>query len=473
MQIEGSPIWFAEEVLGLKLYPWQDWALAQCADPRGRHKIALAAANGSGKSERVVASLALWVPYIFLQGTCVITSADSKQLDNQIWPAIRKHAAKFPNWVFNEREVKTPTGGRIVAFTTDDAGRAEGWHKGMDGAAALLNSPMLIICDEAKSIPEPIFEAIKLRCNFTWLLLISSTGIRMGSFYDAFADPSYISRRVTYQDCPHLDKERIADLLKLGEDHPIVASTLLSKFMDQDAANSFFLTLEQFDQCQTAVIPARHTRDRVAFCDFAAGGDENVLALRSGNQVTVEAAWTDRNAMAAAGKFISLFKSLQLESNQIFADEGGMGRPIIDRMAEIGWDINRVNNGEAPQDPRFRNRGSEIWYDGCAKIARGEVILPKPCDLILKKQLCSRKQLVTSDGRIQCEPKPDMAKRGVTSPDRADAILGALGHQQMKAVLYSDPLTRQFEIGESWRDRFAEMEDSQESSAMRGFDAGS
>ena len=45
---------------------------------------------------------------------------------------------------------------------------AEGHHSAPD-------TSLLIIADEAKSIPEPIFEAVD-RCSFNTLLLISSPG---------------------------------------------------------------------------------------------------------------------------------------------------------------------------------------------------------------------------------------------------------------------------------------------------------
>lgn len=463
--IEGSPLWFSDAVLGQKTYPWQDWVLCKIEDPRGRRKISVVAPNGSGKSERVIATSALWVPFAHTRGTTVITTADGKQLDNQIWPAITKHRAKFPDWKFLDRRVDTPTGGRIIAFTTDEPGRAEGWHKEMD--SGLLDGPLLIICDEAKSIPEPIFDAIKLRCNFTWLLLISSAGLRQGTFYESQSDPSYVTRRVTHEDCPHLDPERIADLLALGRDHPVVASTLFSEFMSQDDANAFFLTLEQFDQCRQN--PTKIKRgDRVAFCDFAGGGDENVLAWRDGNKVEIAAAWTERNTMAAVGRFIIEFKRLGLKQEEIYADEGGLGKPMVDKLHEAGWHINRVNNGAKAYDDRFANRGAEIWYTGCQQIAKPEVILPD--DKALKQQLCSRKMVTKSNGQIGCESKEDMKKRGMKSPDRADAVLGCLCHRSMEPIIYHDPLEKRGNL--VWDAGAQEVRETEERGVMAGFDAG-
>lgn len=463
LDIVGSPIWFAEEVLKQPLYLWQDWTLTQIEDPRKRAKVSLAAPNGSGKSERVIATAALWWVWAHLRATVVITTKDGKQLDNQIWPAIRKHAEKFPEWKFNERFCSTPTGGRIICFTTDEPGRAEGWHKENDSAG-----PLLMIVDEAKSVEEGIFQAID-RCTYNALLLISSTGLRQGRFYDSHNSlaASFKTRRVKLEECPHIPKERIDDVIAMyGRDHPFVKSTLFSEFMSQDDECSFLLTLEQFEACVLSP-PKIKKGTRTAFIDFAAGGDENVLAIRTGNQVELAAIFRERDTMAAVGRFLLEFKRHGLQSHEIYGDEGGLGKPIIDRLWEVGWQINRVNNGAAAHDDRYKHRGAEIWHEGTSQIARCDVILPN--DPTLKAQLTTRKIVVGSDGRLGIEKKEDMKKRGVKSPDRADAILGALTHQPMMVQQYNDPLSRAFEPGESWRDRMEEVEST---GPRAGFDAG-
>jgi hypothetical protein len=120
-----------------------------------------------------------------------------------------------------ERHIVSPTGGEIVAFTTDEPGRAEGWHH------EIPDKPLLMICDEAKSIRHDIFEAID-RCSFNALLLISSTGRNSGEFYKAMRGmiPHFKSRKVSLKECPHVDPQRIADVeAKYGAQHPFVMST--------------------------------------------------------------------------------------------------------------------------------------------------------------------------------------------------------------------------------------------------------
>lgn len=49
-----------------------------------------------------------------------------------------------------------------------------------------------------------------------------------------------------------------------------------------------------------------------------------------------------------------------------------------------------------------------------------------PDDEILKEQLVNRKWRRTSDGKLLLESKEDLKRRGGHSPDRADAVLGAM-----------------------------------------------
>lgn len=449
------PTNFARQVLGLDLYDWQRDILLWYSNVYERTKGSVAAPNGSGKSERVVASLALWWLCIQPRSTVVITSKDSRQLDAQIWPAIEQHKAKFQDFTWNRRYIESPTGGRVIGFTTDEPGRAEGWHKQPEG-------PLLIIVDEAKSVPEEVFQAFD-RCTFNGLLYISSTGLMQGRFFDSQTKDAgqYLTRRVGLTDCPHIPQERINDILATyGEDHPFTRSTLYSEFMSQDAESAFFFQLAAVDKCLQS--PPDYKRgDRVAFCDFAGGGDENVLAVRDGNRVRIVRAWREANEMAAIGEFIQLFRQEGLTAAEIWGDVCGAGKPMVARFAEVGWTINRFNAGEtAFDDANFANRGAEVWEAAAREVAAGRVILPD--DQTTRAQLVSRKRLVDSRGRFKAESKDDMRKRGVKSPDRADAVTACIALRELR------PIVPKLEINPPWMQVLSEQaqQDLYESGAM-------
>ena len=396
-------------------------------------KGALCTPNGAGKSERVVASLALWWLAAHPRAKVVITTRDSKQLDNQVFPAIRRHEGTFPGWKFVKRRVTTPSGGRCVLFTTDEPGRAEGWHKEDDS-----QGPLLIIVDEAKSVPDLIFQAID-RCTYNALLYVSSPGVTAGRFYDVFSkDLGFQSLRIGLKDCPHIPAERIDDVIRTyGADHPFTLSTLHGEFMEQDGENMFVIppsAVRQLYECPPEPVDG----PQYAFCDFAAGGDENVLAHRAGNRILPLLAWKEANTMAAVGRFIIEFQKRGLRPGDIYGDEGGLGGPMIDRLAEAGWPINRVNNGAPPLNPgRYENRGAEMWHCAAWVIAGSGIILPP--DDRLKTQLTTRRIKPLSDGRLGIEAKKEMAARGLVSPDRADAVVGVIAIDSELAAGEFDP----------------------------------
>jgi len=414
---------FAEVGLETPLYDWQAKILMAIDkfSLNDRIKVAVSAPNGAGKSERVVGVAILRWLNRFPRGRVVLTSADAKQIDFQIMPAIRKHASRFPAWEFLGRTVKTHDHGFFLSFTTDEPSRAEGHHKNQ-------GSPLLMIVDEAKSVENEIFQALD-RCTYNVLLYISSPGLKTGRFYDAFTthrEQFLLVEQVGLADCPHIPEERIRDVIETyGERSPFVRSTIYGEFMAEDESTPMAVNYEKLMDLLASPPGAMISRhDYSAFCDFAAGGDENVLAIRSGNKLLELVAWRERDTTASVGRFIIEFRKHHLRASQIWGDAGGLGTPMCDMLADAGWPINRFDfGGKAGNSAVYYNRGMEIWGKLSRMIEKGEVVLINDPTLI--SQLTTRKIFYDLKGRVKLETKDDMKARGLKSPDRADAVAGA------------------------------------------------
>jgi hypothetical protein len=406
-----SPARFAVAMLGLRnLYPWQILALE--AFGQGLATVLLAA-NGSGKTRLVIAPIVLWLLTYFPNCIVPLTSGSWTQLEQQLWPAIESYRPLYPQWDWRSMQLSTPTGGRAFTFSTLEPGRAEGYH-GTDDA------PCAYIIDEAKSVPDGIYHASR-RCTCQYRLVSSSAGGPKGFFYDLNhrLRSRHWVKRVTYEDCPHLAAKYAEDSEIYEPDDPILRAMHFSEFGTQ--ADYTPIVNPTLLKRLFELPPGKLTNSRTAFCDFAAGGNENVLALRDGNRVDLIRCWRELDTIQTVRQFIAEFQRLRLVPSEIFGDEGGLGHVICDALTEAGWQINRVNNGEAASDPEhYANIGSEMWFTAARKIERRTVILPN--DAVFFRQATTRKAEYDSKQRMRAEDKRNMKE----SPDRADAVFGAL-----------------------------------------------
>ena len=403
---------FAEEIFGLKLYGWQKQVLQGLDKPGSR--VALKAANGSGKTAMVAAPSALWHSLMFPDSVCVTTSGVYRQVKEQLWPTIRTLSNKVEGLgvEINQTDLRVPAlNSRIVGFSTDDPGRFEGFHA----------ENLMIIIDEAKSVKDAIYQAVE-RCQPNRILVMSSPGGNSGEFYRIFSRHSdlYDTHTVTSFDCPHIQQSWIDSQIKRwGEDHPLIRSMIYGEFM-ATSDESLLVSYDAYQQCLQNP-PAFEKTVPVAGVDFAAGSDENVLCVREGNKVTKLLSWVEKNTMAAVSKFMIEFRKAGLKPENIYCDEGGLGRPMADALSEAGWDVNRVNFGARARDPEsFVNRSAEMWYETARLIERGELILPD--DEVLMAQMTSRRARANKAGKLELEAKGEMKARGLSSPDRADAL---------------------------------------------------
>jgi hypothetical protein len=415
----SKPSAFASNVLGINLYDWQRKVLRDL-EPRDC-RVALRAANGSGKTSTVISAILIWHALVYPRSIAVTTAGVFRQVESQLWPSLRNHIAKLGGaWEVTSGEIRYlhPNGNtsRIIGYSATDPGRAEGWH-----AEDHEYHPLLMVVDEAKTVADPLFEAIS-RCQPTRLLIASSPGGTSGAFYRAFTKEANMWQKhaVTAFDCPHITQTQIDEVVqRYGEKHPLTRSMIYGEFVDI-GLESLVINLTQLQNCHNTP-PRFRPGVRIAGVDFAAGGDQNVICISDGNKILPMIAWREKDTMAAVGRFIVEFKKAGLEANNIYADASGMGMVMCDALAESGWVVNRVNFGATAYDNNaYTNRSAEMWYGMAKKIEDAEIILPEDEDLTA--QLTCRRTITNSKGKLGVESKDSMRARGIASPDRADAL---------------------------------------------------
>lgn len=109
---------------------------------------------------------------------------------------------------------------------------------------------------------------------------------------------------------------------------------------------------------------------------------------------------------------------------RVFIDVGGLGAGIVDRLNELGYRdiVVPVNAGSSPWDStKFRNKKAEMW--ALTKEWLGDFPCQIPDDDELHADLCGIKYKFDSNSRLVMESKDEMKKRGIRSPDCAEALV--------------------------------------------------
>lgn len=99
--------------------------------------------------------------------------------------------------------------------------------------------------------------------------------------------------------------------------------------------------------------------------------------------------------------------------------DAGNGSGVIDRLRQLGHDVIEVNFGGKPIKPIYVNKRAEMWFEVRDWIAAGGAIPNMP---ELKQDLAAPIYWYDAANRLQLEPKDDIKKRGLPSPDLGDAL---------------------------------------------------
>ena len=207
-----------------------------------------------------------------------------------------------------------------------------------------------------------------------------------------------------------------------GEHSPQFRQKHLAEFTSDD--EEAFIAMETVRGCMDNPPQFQGGRS-AAFVDWSTGGDETVIAAAEGNRLRIVAAFRERDAVQVVRRVAHLLQIHSLLSSRVAADAGGIGGPMCAQLvSDFGIPVTRSNKGSpARKKDEFANADAEKWFAFRRLLEKREVILPVDGELL--KQLSSRRLQYDAKARIQLEPKESMRARGLSSPDRADAVIGA------------------------------------------------
>lgn len=158
--------------------------------------------------------------------------------------------------------------------------------------------------------------------------------------------------------------------------------------------------------------------------DPARFGDDRTSIIRRQGRCAFK---LESHAKKDTMQIVGIVKTIIDEEHpaKVFVDVGGLGAGVVDRLRELvsGDVIVAVNSGNTPLDQRkYLNKRAEMWAL-CKEWLSDEGGAQIPDTDSLHADLCGIRYKVDSNSRLVMEQKAEMKKRGVRSPDEADALM--------------------------------------------------
>lgn len=448
----------ANRLFGVDMWHTPREILASVFRPRSRTAVKACHASSKTHTAAIAIALALY------EGADVLTTAPTwEQVRTVLWGELHRllmgSVIPLSEWgSVNQTEIVMPDGSHALGLSTNEGVRFQGWH-------ARPDSFLLLIGDEAPGVRPDIFEAwegISAGGDVRHLLL-GNPVIASGPFYEIFANESPIWERFTIDafDTPNLaGLGGVRGLLELpesdldvsvrpylvtrrwvytayhewGEDHPLWQSRVRGRFPLQ--ADDALISLAWLEQ--SAAREPRWSDDDTGYMagiDVAGPGeDETVVVVRKDRAILDMATFAHADARGPVLDHLRPWRERGLKFVNV--DTAGIGHYFAQHLADAGLDVREINVGERPMSDeaaeRFSNLKAECYWHLRDLLSSGQIDGIRDRSTIA--QLAGIRYKHDLRGKVVIESKEDARKRGVKSPDRAEAV--------MLAFAPDDPMRR-------------------------------
>lgn len=415
-----NPVAFVKIVLGADPLPWQCELMEAVA--KGTRRISVRAGHGVGKST-CCSWILLWHLCTRMPQKAVVTAPTAGQLFDALFSELKHWANKLPSSlrdnieIFSDRIVqKGAPESSFISARTSSAERPE-------ALAGIHSEHVLLIADEASAIPEAVFESAagSMSGHAATTILIGNPTRNTGLFFRTHHQlkGDWKTLHVSCLDNPLVSTDFVTQIKETyGEGSNAFRVRVLGEFALRD--DDSLIAADLVDAAMSRDVALDPNADLVFGCDIARyGSDRSVICKRRGNVVIEMRHWSGEDLMGTVGRIVH--EANMDKPAEICVDSIGLGGGVADRLRELGFNVRDVNVSESnalnQQASRLRD---ELWIATKDWLESRAVKLPKDDDL--RAELIGPTYTFTSNGKIKVESKSELKRRGMRSPDLADAL---------------------------------------------------
>ena len=432
-------------------FPWGSGELAGCEGPdvwqrdvldaigtgllniEQAIQIAISTGHGTGKST-LVSWLILWAMVTCDDCRGVVTANTESQLRQKTWAELAKW---FRLCLWREWFTLSAT-----ALHSSDPAHQQTWRmdavawseRSTEAFAGLHNQGkrILVVFDESSGIPDVIWETTEgaLTDSGTEIIWVAAGNPtrNTGRFRECFGRfrHRWDGRQIDARQVKITNKAQIQSWIDdFGEDSDFVRVRVRGVF--PRAGSMQFISSDLVEEARKREAMGYLHDPLIMGVDVGRqGDDQTVICFRKGRDARsfqmIKMRIADLMAVAARVHDVAT----QFRADAVFVDGGGVGAGVVDRLRQLGLPgVHEVQFGGKADRTTFdadatrcANKRAEMWAGMRAWLAGGAI----PDDPELIADLTSVEFGHDAQDRILLERKQDMKRRGLASPDCADAL---------------------------------------------------
>lgn len=399
----------------------------------GRHSVeplreAIASGHGIGKSAGT-AMLVVWL--LATRPGCkgVVTANTANQLETKTFAEIKKWLKR--SLVADMFEVKSmsieakesPESWRIDAITCreENSESFAGQHS--------ASSSSFYIFDEASAVPDVIWEVAEggLTDGEPFMFVFGNPTRNTGRFRECFGKrrARWKTKQIDSRDVAITNKKEIeAWREEYGEDSDFFRVRVRGLF--PSASSQQFIPTGLAEAAASRELAHNAATAAVIGVDVARfGDDDSVIYIRIGKGFLPIRRYHGLSTTQLVSKVKGVFEEVRkigFPRDRIYinVDEGGVGGGPKDMLRDDGYPVRGIQFGESADDKAtYARKREEMWGRMKLWLSEGGTI---PDDRGLIEDLTGPEYDILPSGQVKLESKKDMKKRGLASPDAADAL---------------------------------------------------
>src|SRR3990167_1580564 len=392
-------------------------------------KQGLSVMSGQGAGKDGLASwLIIWFLCCFPYPKIPCTAPTGHQLKDVLWSEVNKwlRGSLVKDWLVwqSDKIFFKEAGGKEWFAVARTANPKASGEEQAETLAGFHEDYLMVLADEASGISESVFKPLEGtltgRCNFIVVIFnpTRSTGFAIDSQQKYRS--SWVCLHWDGEQSERVTKEHILNTQKkYGRDSNYFRIRIngLPPIADESILIPWDWVMDAVDRD----IEPTDLDPLVFGLDVGAGGDPSALLQRQGPKVhkidTFDTVDSEKLTGWALGKIYDA------EPSDVFIDIIGWGWGVAGNLktrqhtAQV-WDVN-VAEAASISDRYFRLR-DELWWNLREKFQQQAISIINDEELI--GELTTIKWEEDGNGKIKIESKKDLRKRGLSSPNKADAL---------------------------------------------------